>query len=438
MKKSLRESLERTKLLMNYKTSKTLTENKQLLNEGFLIAGAIVGGAFLVGTLIDYISRATDENPDAAQTLRDFILLGEKSLQNGGKGKPGYDPGPDALALYNAMFKNDYLFDFGATEDEETIIRVITSLETLPDMALLYRKYKTAHRGRDLVQDLEDSLQSDEWAPITLWIEKIQDALKQIPEDGGEQGGEQDGEQGGVKPELSVMGCLKSLEDAEVQGDYVLVPSQGGDGGFCKFYKNKQTQKFNGGRFDCFDMDGNPFSQGSYGCKSGKFFVGKNKLIEGKLYKKNMILLEQNLEIGGVDLSKSFDNTSGKETAQSDDKTPIKQQTSSGSRKNKIVTNWIDAPSCDSVSGGTDVLKITMKGACVSTIQQKLKDLGHTEVGPIDEKFGNRTEKAVKNFQTKNGKTASGIVDKDTYSLLFPQEKKINQDDYVKPNSETF
>ena len=84
MKKTiLNESLERNILLMKYDTKKTLSENRQLLNEfePFTIALMVMGGAAAVTGLISYISKAVDESPDAAQSLRDFVTLGEKAYQ---------------------------------------------------------------------------------------------------------------------------------------------------------------------------------------------------------------------------------------------------------------------------------------------------------------------------------------------------------------------
>jgi hypothetical protein len=186
MKKTiLNESLERNILLMKYDTKKTLSENKQLLNEEpFTIALLWIGGTMAVTALGTYIAKAVDENPDAAQSLRDFVTLGEKAYQSGGKISSGYDPGGDAIALYTAMFNNDWLgIGLSATEDEDTIIRIITSLTSVVDLAALNQKYKNAYRGRDMVNDLEDSLQSDEWAPISLWIEKVQDALSVVKDE---------------------------------------------------------------------------------------------------------------------------------------------------------------------------------------------------------------------------------------------------------------
>lgn len=188
MKKTiLNESLERNILLMKYDTKKTLSENKQLLNEVLpvlAVAALWIGGTAAVTGLISYISKAVDENPDAAQSLRDFVTLGEKAFQSGGKITDGYDPGGDAIALYNAMFENDWInIGWAATEQEDEIIRIITSLTSVVDLAALNQKYKLAYRGKDMVKDIENSLQADEWAPISLWIEKVQDALSVVKDE---------------------------------------------------------------------------------------------------------------------------------------------------------------------------------------------------------------------------------------------------------------
>jgi hypothetical protein len=185
-KKLIKEDVESIKFMMNYDTRKTLTENKQLLNEAFplLVPLLWIGGTAAVTGLISYISKAVDENPNAAQSLRDFVTLGEKAYQAGGKISSGFDPGSEAIALYKAMFENDWInIGWSATENEDEIIRIITSLTSVVDLAALNQKYKNAYRGRDMVKDIEKSLQADEWAPISLWIERVQDALTVVKDE---------------------------------------------------------------------------------------------------------------------------------------------------------------------------------------------------------------------------------------------------------------
>ncbi len=60
-------------------------------------------------------------------------------------------------------------------------------------------------------------------------------------------------------------------------------------------------------------------------------------------------------------------------------------------------------------------------GAEVKKIQARLGELGLYS-GDIDGIFGGGTERAVKNFQQKNGLEVDGIVDEDTWNKLFDGE----------------
>lgn len=54
----------------------------------------------------------------------------------------------------------------------------------------------------------------------------------------------------------------------------------------------------------------------------------------------------------------------------------------------------------------------------VGIVQYKLKMLGYN-VGNADMDFGNRTETAVKQFQSKNGLKVNGVVEETTWNKLF-------------------
>lgn len=60
-----------------------------------------------------------------------------------------------------------------------------------------------------------------------------------------------------------------------------------------------------------------------------------------------------------------------------------------------------------------------MNGDDVKNLQERLWELGFTEVGEADGWFGPKTEKAVKNFQSNNGIPSTGIVDERTFYMLF-------------------
>jgi peptidoglycan hydrolase-like protein with peptidoglycan-binding domain len=61
----------------------------------------------------------------------------------------------------------------------------------------------------------------------------------------------------------------------------------------------------------------------------------------------------------------------------------------------------------------------------VITIQQKLLDLGYFGIQPTGF-YGDLTEEAIKAFQTQNGLEATGILDSETYALLFSEKAAAN------------
>lgn len=61
----------------------------------------------------------------------------------------------------------------------------------------------------------------------------------------------------------------------------------------------------------------------------------------------------------------------------------------------------------------------------VIAIQQKLLDLGYFGIQPTGF-YGDMTEEAIKAFQTQNGLEATGILDSETYALLFSAEAAAN------------
>jgi YVTN family beta-propeller protein len=63
-----------------------------------------------------------------------------------------------------------------------------------------------------------------------------------------------------------------------------------------------------------------------------------------------------------------------------------------------------------------------MTGDDVEHLQQRLLDLGYTEVGTVDGSFGPKTEEAVRHFQQNNNLMADGIVGPLTWEALFSSE----------------
>lgn len=81
-------------------------------------------------------------------------------------------------------------------------------------------------------------------------------------------------------------------------------------------------------------------------------------------------------------------------------------------------TSWSDAPSCEDVQNGGASMSKGMMGDCVGAVQTKLNEVISAGL-KVDNKFGKYTKNAVEAFQTKNGISATGTVDKETYEKLF-------------------
>ena len=63
------------------------------------------------------------------------------------------------------------------------------------------------------------------------------------------------------------------------------------------------------------------------------------------------------------------------------------------------------------------------RGEEVKALQQKLIDLGYLE-GTADGIFGNKTEKAVRRFQWKNGMKTDGLAGKIDKRIMFNRKNK--------------
>jgi peptidoglycan hydrolase-like protein with peptidoglycan-binding domain len=60
-----------------------------------------------------------------------------------------------------------------------------------------------------------------------------------------------------------------------------------------------------------------------------------------------------------------------------------------------------------------------MQGDDVIMLQQRLLELGYSEVGEVDGFFGPLTDQAVRHFQQVNGLEVDGVVGPVTWALLF-------------------
>jgi peptidoglycan hydrolase-like protein with peptidoglycan-binding domain len=67
---------------------------------------------------------------------------------------------------------------------------------------------------------------------------------------------------------------------------------------------------------------------------------------------------------------------------------------------------------------------VRMKGDDVLLLQQRLLELGYSEVGVPDGVFGPMTDEAVRHFQENNGLVIDGIVGPVTWEVLFSGDAK--------------
>jgi hypothetical protein len=75
----------------------------------------------------------------------------------------------------------------------------------------------------------------------------------------------------------------------------------------------------------------------------------------------------------------------------------------------------------------TRILYLTeplMQGEDVYQLQQRLLELGYTEVGTPDGIFGKLTDAAIRRFQEMNGLEVDGYVGAKTWQVLFSQDAK--------------
>ena len=99
-------------------------------------------------------------------------------------------------------------------------------------------------------------------------------------------------------------------------------------------------------------------------------------------------------------------------------------------------------PSCISLGeGGEKFLKLSKgsKGEAVVELQNSLNELGYS-VGTADGDFGNKTEKALKQFQKENDIDDTGKLDERTYNMLFSDGAKranVNNTSTTASNQQT-
>jgi hypothetical protein len=196
------EALERAKLLMKYDSSKTLTENKQQINEWIPILGLaaatvkwIVGSSAVAG--LGYWINNSLQGGDSFQKTKAFFQGCSKNI----KGlKPLVSQSEYRMAadmIYNAITRPWYK---GAT-DLDSIKSALLSMPTVADLCALNAWY--AQKYGDLYDDLDSDIDGQDfvtyvWSAIADQIYDAQDDLNKVEEAIENQDGNEDG--GAVTP----------------------------------------------------------------------------------------------------------------------------------------------------------------------------------------------------------------------------------------------
>lgn len=244
-----KEALERVKLMMSYDTSKTLNENKQIIEEqpspGALAAttagaltgaglagagGAIAAGASLLTLPILLPAAATAAAAYGVYKLVDWI-------SNGDRGKDGFAQvmsvckSPGVSKLVPKMSKSEirnlaYQIEDAKgdwNDDEEGIVSTLEKIESIADLCAVDNKISGGLFK--FLDDLTDS--PEEWKmftrPLAGMIEDTEIAL--TPEEQKRAGdGKKTGKGGGYKPCSGkyVYGCMSEVIK-QVQGCLSLV-----------------------------------------------------------------------------------------------------------------------------------------------------------------------------------------------------------------------
>ena len=79
-------------------------------------------------------------------------------------------------------------------------------------------------------------------------------------------------------------------------------------------------------------------------------------------------------------------------------------------------------------------LKNGSSGKLVKQVQERLTELGYYD-GPVSGNYRNQTIKAVKKFQTQNGMEDTGVVDEETWNLIFNDIHIVLPDATPKPTA---
>jgi hypothetical protein len=351
--------LNRIRLMMNYDSKKTLTENVLLLEDD----------SQLIPKIIDDLVTSTNNEGrggfgttmSAMRTAFDNIekLKSGKSLEDINKG----------LSSKISAYKNLTSLLVGELENDNIgdLSQFIDKLNKVPGVKASYDWYNKDPNKKVVISYQPESNEKKQ-VPMEVNLKRIYDS----------------------SPE-----CLRTLiygkfsgKESNGKAEYSPKPTgdvKYGEGVFITF-SNKLMYLFTVSPQIVYNMTTQKWA--NYSCDGDKIVYGNFGTIEEAIKSANN--------------STSGEKSSGTSKEKSGNKTPYP---------------WKDSPSIADVQSGKATIVSGMKGDSVIEIQNLLNASG-AKLNP-DGKFGRRTYKALIAFQNKSGTTnQKGVVDADTYNKL--------------------
>jgi peptidoglycan hydrolase-like protein with peptidoglycan-binding domain len=453
-KNLINEDIRKMMTLIGYDRGKTLTENKEQIDEilpaaAFIPAGVTAAAktAAAIGATIygiwygmdEYFSDKTDaERIDVALTGQLWPKMEELIKSTSYSLGKDIEPDLDIIDKSTAKQYADILFDaFNITfgTDEDAITEVMSNINSLIDLSRVAYEYGTKD-GNNLKEELDDELGAKDYnryvgnvlknVPLAIFENKQYDDFESFSNAIGEKYAEKEEEEvddySEVKNKFSKYPCVQKAIDDAVE---VVYP-----------YKEKDNQvylKLENGDLALFSTGGKYVARvggkktnGTIECPDD--FSIEDESEEELMISESMGLFEQ-VMFGGVQLNPDVEEETTDDTEEEttdDDGGGTGGETGGGSKYRRTAVTYND------VLEGKGTAELYDKGGVVEEIQKKLNIL--LKLGlKLDGAYGPKTKKAVERFQIKFDLTDDGIFKQETAKKLDEELKKLEQPQQPEP-----
>ena len=441
-KNLINEDIRKMMTLIGYDRGKTLTENKEQIDE---VIDPISLGVYAVAlygiwyNLDEILTDKTDAERIAVALTGELWPKVKQSIEDTSY-KVGKNIEPDMDIIDESTSKQyaDKLYEaFNITfgTDEDAIAEVMSNINSLIDLSRVAYEYGTKD-GNNLKEELDDELGSNDYnryvgnvlknVPLAIFEKKQYDDFesfsKAISEKYDEKEEEEVTDYTEVKNKFSKYPCVQKVIDDAVE---VVYPYKEKDNQVYLKLENGDLALFStGGKYVA--RVGGKKTKGTIECPDD--FNIEDESEEALMISESMGLFEQ-VMFGGVqlnpDVSDSETKTDKEETKTDKEETKTdKEDTSTGTqgrskyRRTEVTYN--------DVLNGKGTAELYDKGGVVEEIQKKLNIL--LKLGlKLDGAYGPKTKKAVERFQIKFDLTDDGIFKQETAKKLDEELKKLKQ-----------